>query len=97
MRKVHPAACGYCGKKTVMKCGICDVHLCLKDGTKITTMSCPLDFHNDRLYGLGHKDRIELFCGSKNAKAFKKPSEKDITGNSKHMNDLIEKYNRENK
>ena len=97
MKKVHPAACGYCGKKTVMKCGICDVHLCLKDGSKITTMSCPFDFHNDTLYGLGHKDRIELFCGSKNSKAFKKPSDKDITGNSKHMKDLIEKYNRENK
>ena len=42
-------------------------------------------------------DRIELFCGSKHGKIFKKPSEKDITGNSKYMNDLIEKYNRENK
>ena len=97
MKKVHPAACGYCGKKTVMKCGICDVHLCLKEGTKITTISCPFDFHNDRLYGLGYKDRIELFCGSKNARGFKKPSEKDMTGNKNHMKDLIEKYNRENK
>ena len=97
MKKVHPAACGYCGKKTVMKCGICDVHLCLKEGTKITTMSCPFDFHNDRLYGLGYKDRIELFCGSKNARGFKKPSDKDITGNNNHMKDLIEKYHRENK
>jgi len=53
MTKVHPAACAYCGKKTWMKCGICDVHLCIKEGTSMTTMSCPLDFHNDRLYGLG--------------------------------------------
>ena len=52
MKKTHPAACGYCGQRTVMKCGICNTHLCIKEGTSITTMSCPLDFHNDRLYGL---------------------------------------------
>ena len=97
MKKVHPAACGYCGKKTVMKCGICDVHLCIKEGTSITTMSCPFDFHNDRLYGLGYKDRIDMFNGSKNAKTFKKPSAKEIKGNSNYMDDLIEKYNRENR
>ncbi len=60
-------------------------------------MSCPFDFHNDRLYGLGYKDRIELFCGSKNARGFRKPSEKDMTRNKNHMKDLNEKYNRENK
>ena len=81
MKKVHPAACGYCGKKTVMKCGICDVHLCIKEGTSITTMSCPLDFHNDRLY----------------TKRFNKPGVNEIKGNSNHMKDLIERYNRENK
>ena len=97
MKKTHPAACGYCGKKTVMKCGICNVHLCLKSGTSITTMTCPFDFHNDRLYGLGYKDRIDMFNGSKNAKTFKKPSAKEIKGNSNYMDELIEKYNRENR
>ena len=60
-------------------------------------MSCPFDFHNDRLYGLGYKDRKELFCGSKNAKRFNKPGMNEIKGNSAHMKDLIERYNRENK
>jgi len=97
MKKTHPAACGYCGKKTVMKCGIRNTHLCLKSGTSITTMTCPFDFHNDRLYGLGYKDRIDMFNGSKNAKTFKKPSAKEIKGNSNYMDELIEKYNRENR
>jgi len=97
MTKVHPAACAYCGKKTWMKCGICDVHLCIKEGTSMTTMSCPLDFHNDRLYGLGYKDRIDLFCAPKNAKRFHKPGVNEIKGNNNHMKDLIERYNRENK
>jgi DNA-directed RNA polymerase subunit RPC12/RpoP len=35
MTKVHPAACAYCGKKIVMKCRICDVHLCIKEGTRL--------------------------------------------------------------
>jgi len=49
------------------------------------------------LYGLGYKDRKELFCGSKNAKRFNKPGMNEIKGNSAHMKDLIERYNRENK
>jgi len=97
MKKTHPAACGYCGKKTVMKCGIRNTHLCLKSGTSITTMTCPFDFHNDRLYGLGYKDRIDMFNGYKNAKTFKKPSAKEIKGNSNYMDELIEKYNKENR
>ena len=68
MKKTHPAACGYCGQRTVMKCGICNTHLCLKSGTSITTMECPFDFHNDQLYGLGYKDRIDMFSGSKKGK-----------------------------
>jgi hypothetical protein len=97
MKKTHPAACRYCGQRTVMKCGICNTQLCLKSGTSITTMTCPFDCHNDRLYGLGYKDRIDMFNGSKNAKTSKKPSAKEVKGNSNYMDELIEKYNRENK
>ncbi len=78
-----------------MKCLLCNTHLCLKAGTSITTMTCPFDFHNDRLYGLGFKDHIKIFNGSKNAKAFKKPTTKEVKGNGNHMDDLIAKYNRE--
>ena len=92
MKKTHPAACGYCGRRTAMKCGICNTHLCLKSGTSNTTMTCPFDFHNDRLYGLGYKDRIDMFNGSKNAKMLKEKK-----GNSNYMDELIEKYKRENR
>ena len=59
-------------------------------------MACSFEFHNE-LHGLGYKDRIKIFSGSKNAKTFKKPIAKEIKGNSNYMDELIEKYNRENR
>jgi hypothetical protein len=38
-----------------------------------------------------------MFNGSKNAKMFKKPSAKEIKVYSNYMDELIEKYNRENR
>ena len=61
IKKTHVAACGYCGEKTYMKCMLCDQHVCFKSGNSITSLTCSIDFHNDRLYGLGYKDHMDMF------------------------------------
>ncbi len=94
IKKTHVVACRYCGDKTYMKCMLCDQHVCFKSGNSITSLTCLIDFHNDRLCGLGYKDRIDMFGVPKSS--FKKATQKEIRWNGKYMDELKKRYNDEN-
>ncbi len=85
-KKTHVAACRHCGEKTYMKCMLCDQHVCFKIGKRITSLTCSIDFHNDRLYGLRYKDHMDMFGVQKSS--FKKAAQKEIRWNGKYMDEL---------
>jgi hypothetical protein len=91
MTKVGAGCCQWCGKRTFMRCEICQKHVCLKNGRSATSLSCCLDFHDDTKYGLGMMDRKELFGIGK--KHFKMTSASEIKRNYHHMKGLMLKYN----
>jgi hypothetical protein len=69
-------------------------NVCFKSGNSITSLTCLIEFHNDRLYGLGYKDRMDMFCAPKSS--FKKATQNEIRWNGKYMDELKKRYNDEN-
>jgi len=57
-------------------------------------MTCSIDYHNDRLFGLGFKDRRQIF--NVPIHAFCQPTKREIKENSKYMEELKRRYNNEN-
>jgi hypothetical protein len=45
MKKVHGASCNMCGKLTFMECQLCKKLVCSKNGKRMTSLSCCIDFH----------------------------------------------------
>ena len=80
----HKAKCHYCGKLTFMVCTLCCVHVCFKDSTNQTSLSCVLHNHDDEYFGIGMDDRCE--------RDYKKPSAKEISENRTYMQGLRQRY-----
>ena len=86
----HRAKCHYCGKNTFMMCMLCGVHVCFKDSTNTTSLSCVLHYHDDEYYGIGMEDRHRLFGVPE--RDYKKPSAKEISENRTYMQGLRQRY-----
>ena len=86
----HKAKCQYCGKLTFMVCTLCGVHVCFKDSTNQTSLSCVLHYHDDDYYGIGMEDRRRLFGVPE--RDYKKPSAKEISENRTYMQGLRRRY-----
>ncbi len=65
----------------------------LEKWQKLTSLSFSIDFHNDRLFGLGLKYHMEIFRVARNS--FKKATQKEIMWNCKHMDELMKRYDKE--
>jgi hypothetical protein len=90
MENKHKGKCKYCGKFTYMMCTLCGVHVCWKEGSTATNLTCVLQYHDDEYYGIGMEDRNTLFGVP--ARAYKRPSEREIRENRKYMRELRLKY-----
>ena len=73
-----------------MMCTLCGVHVCWKEGSSATNLTCVLQYHDDEFYGIGMEDRNTLFGVP--ARAYKKTSEREIRENRKYMKELRLKY-----
>ena len=71
--------CVVCGKDCHFKCGKCDKHMCFKKGSKLNTMSCIIDHHNDCFFGLG-RDDFELVGQCKGK--WKYPNKRQLKNNA---------------
>ncbi len=70
-----------------MKCGLCNNHICFKNGDRQNSVSCCFDYHNDNLFGLVMDDRVSMFGEPK--KYYKKgPSALEIKNNKAHIQKL---------
>ena len=90
MENKHTGKCKYCGKFTYMMCTLCGVHVCWKEGSSATNLTCVLQYHDNEFYGIGMEDCNTLFGVP--ARAYKKPSEREIRENRKYMKELRLKY-----
>ena len=69
---------------------LCGVHVCFKDSTNITSLSCVLQCHDDEYDGIGMEDRHRLFGVPE--RDYKKPSAKEISENRTYMQGLRQRY-----
>ncbi len=72
---------------------LCETHLCLKSKRRITSMTCSIDYHNDRMFGLGFKNRHQIF--NVPIQGFCQPTKREIKENGKYMEELKRRYNNE--
>ena len=90
-QRTHEGACQSCGQTCFTKCGICNVRTCFKDGPNMWMVSCCLDYHNDNRFGLGMKDRFDIF--SERKKNFRAPSTAQVRKNAAHIQELKKSIN----
>ena len=82
--------CQVCGNVTWSKCEKCGLHCCYKDGKSAADVSCSIDMHDDKFFGLTLCDRVTLFGEQKNK--FKRASKEEIKKNKAHILKLNKKY-----
>ena len=87
------AMCNVCGKKTGMKCGLCNLACCYKSDKTMNSVSCSVDLHDTNYFGLVTCDRVKLFGENRNS--YKKPTKREVDKNAKHIKELEDKFRRE--
>ncbi len=73
-----------------MMCTLCGVHVCFKDGTDTTSLSCVLHYHDDEYYGIEMEDHHRLFGVPE--RDYKKSSAKEIIEKRTYMQGLRQRY-----
>mmetsp|Transcript_36628 Transcript_36628/g.44777 ORF Transcript_36628/g.44777 Transcript_36628/m.44777 type:complete len:209 (-) Transcript_36628:51-677(-) len=81
--------CQICGNVTWFKCEKCGLHCCYKDGNSAASVTCSIDLHDDKFFGLTLDDRVTLVGEQKK---FKRATKAEIKSNKTHIRKLNKKY-----
>ena len=75
---------------TYTKCDMCGKPCCFKDGKNQSSLSCSIDMHQDKYFGLLCSNRMGLFGETK--RNYKKPTKREVTKNTKHTKKHWDRY-----
>ena len=82
--------CNVCGRNTFTKCTICNLHCCFKDGPQMASVSCSVDLHNEKFFGLLKCDRRSIF--GETVRSYRKPTVAEWRKNLNHIKKHQKKY-----
>ena len=86
----HKGLCNVCKAETYSKCMICGLHCCFKDGNNMSSVSCSMDLHSDKYFGLLKCDRKGIF--GETGSSYKKPSRTEVNKNGRHIKQYQDRY-----
>ena len=84
------AKCNVCGSKTFMKCTLCGMQCCFKNELKASSVSCSVDLHSAKFFGLLRCDRKDLF--GEILTSYKKPTVAEVRKNANHIKGFEDRY-----
>ena len=89
-KRGNGAICNVCGGKTFMKCTLCGVQCCLKNELKASSVSCSIDLHSAKFFGLLRCDRKAVF--GEILTTYRKPPVTEVRKNAKHIKGFKDRY-----
>ena len=89
-KRTHKAVCNVCGKFTFTRCMVCNLACCFKDSANVSSVSCSMDLHSEKFFGLLRCDRTDIF--GETASSYKKPTATEVRKNATHMKTHQKKY-----
>ena len=91
--RTHKGICNVCGKPTYTKCTVCNLACCFKESANMSSVSCSMDLHAEKFFGLLKCDRRNIF--GETAMSYKKPTATEVRKNATHMKKHQRKYYQE--